>query len=188
MRTTDHIDVPSSNERVAAMRGGDAVGVAPRAWVVVGALGLLVVGALLVISAISAANDNARITRMKDHGVAVTAVVQSCVGNLGGSGSNAANYTCRGRYVVAGTAYDEVIGAMSTFAAPGSHVAAVADPSRPSTIELGTAVASVTASWRAYVAPGLLGLALLALLAGFVRLVRRRKWVRRGVDADTLRR
>ena len=175
MRTPDHIDVPSSNERVAAMRGGDAVGVAPRAWVVVGALALLVVGALLAISVISAANDNARITRMKDHGIAVTAVVGSCVGNLGGSGSNAANYTCRGQYAVAGTAFDEVIGAMSTFAAPGSHVAAVADPSRPSTIELATAVATSTASWRAYVVPGLLGLAQLALLAGFVRLVRRTK-------------
>ena len=89
MRTPDHIDVPSSNERVAAMRGGDAVGVAPRAWVVVGALALLVVGALLAISVISAANDNARITRMKDHGIAVTAVASSMVEGRDGSATAA---------------------------------------------------------------------------------------------------
>ncbi len=175
MRTTSRIDDASSSERVSPLRGADAVGLGRGIWIVAGALGLLVVAALLVISVISATNDNARITRMKDHGIAVSVVVSSCIGNLGGSGSNAANYTCRGHYVVAATSYDEVIGAMSRFAAPGTHVRALADPSRPSTVELASAVAASSASSRAYVVPGLLGLVVLALLAGFVRLVRRRR-------------
>ena len=173
MRATNHIDVPSSSERVTPLRGADAVGVGRRIWVVAGAVGLIVVTVLLVISVISATKDNARITRMKDHGVAVSVVVTSCIGNLGGSGSNAANYTCRGHYLVAGTPYDEVIGAMTKFAAPGTHVPAVADPSRPSTIELASAVTSSSASPGAYAIPGLLGVALLALFAGFLRIVRR---------------
>ena len=173
MRATNHIDVPSSSERVTPLRGADAVGVGRRIWVVAGALGLIVVTVLLVISVVSATNDNARITRMKNHGVAVSVVVTSCIGNLGGSGSNAANYTCRGHYVVARTPYDEVIGAMTKFAAPGTHVSAVADPSRLSTIQLASTVTSSRASPRAYAIPGLLGVALLALLARFLRIVRR---------------
>lgn len=155
------------------MRGGDAISVGRRIWVAAGTFGLVVVAVLLVVSMVSATHDNARITRMKEHGVAVSVTVTSCIGNLGGSGSNAADYTCRGHYVVTGTSYDEVIGAMSTFAPPGTRVPAVADPSRPSTIELASAVASSSASSHAYAIPGLLGLLLLALGLGFWRLTHR---------------
>ena len=156
------------------LRGADAVGVGRHLWTVVGVLGLVVVAAVLTISVVSAANDNGRLSRMKEHGVAVTATVTSCIGNLGGSGSNGAGYTCRGRYVVAGTPYDEVIGAMTTFAAPGSHVAVTADPVHLSTIELTSAVASSRTSARRYVIPSVLGVGLLAMALALVRGVRRR--------------
>lgn len=144
-----------------------------RLWSVIAVLGLFAFAIALVVSFISATNDNARISRMRDHGIPVVVTVRTCIGNLGGSGSNAANYTCAGIYVVRATTYHEVIGAMSTFAAPGTRVHAVADPSRPSTVELAPAVASSAPSSGAYVVPGLLALAFLVLLAAFLRLLRR---------------
>ncbi len=121
------------------------------------------------MSFVSAAHDNARIDRLKTHGIAVHATIDSCVGNLGGSGSNASSFTCRARYLVAGTSYDEVVALMSTFAAPGTRVAVVADPARHSTIELATAVASSQSSDGAYLIPGLLGALFAALVGVFVR-------------------
>ncbi|MDE3031334.1 MAG: hypothetical protein KGI65_06920 [Acidobacteriota bacterium] len=167
------VDGPAS-QRVAALRGADAIGVEGHWWTVVGALGLVVIAAVLTLSVVSAANDNGRISRMKEHGVAVTATVTSCVGNLGGSGSNGAGYTCRGHYVVEHTSFDEVIGAMTTFAAPGSHVAVTADPARLSTIELTSAVVASRTSARRYVVPGALGVGLLVVTLALVRGVRRR--------------
>ncbi len=174
MRTTNPLDAPTSGERRTVLRGADAVDVGGRFQVAAGALVLVVVAALLLISVVAAANNNGRISRMKLRGLAATVVVTDCTGNLGGSGSNAANYTCRGHYVVDGTPYDEVIGAMTDFAAPGAHVRAVVDPTRHSTVELASAVASSTVSPRVYVIPGLLGLVLCALSGGFLRWLRRR--------------
>ncbi len=163
-----------ASQRVGALRGADAIGVGGHWWTVVGAMGLVIIAAVLTVSVVSAANDNNRISRMKEHGVAVTATVTSCVGNLGGSGSNGAGYTCRGRYVIADATYDEVIGAMTTFAAPGAHVAVTADPARLSTIELTSAVAAARTSARRYAIPGALGVGLLAVALVFVRGFRRR--------------
>jgi hypothetical protein len=141
---------PSADVSVTSLRGADAVRIGRRFWLVAGALVLLIVATVLVVSFVSAANDNARVTRMKNHGIPVVVTVSDCIGNLGGSGSNASSYTCTGVYVARATTYHEVIGAMTAFDAPGAHVRAVADPSRPSTVELASAVASSKASNGAY--------------------------------------
>jgi hypothetical protein len=146
--------------------------VSRRFWAVAGAFGLVALAVLLVVSFVAASTNNARITRMKDHGIPVVVTVSDCIGNLGGSGSNATNYTCSGHYAIAGTPYREVVGAMTAFAPPGTHVRALADPSRPSTIELTTAVAWATASASAYAIPGALSLAFVALCLVFFRLAR----------------
>jgi len=163
----------SSGDSVASLRGAAAVGVGRRFWVVMAALGLIAFAAFLVVSFISATNDNARINRMKDHGIPVVVTVSTCIGNLGGSGSNASSYTCTGVYAARDTSYHEVIGAMSSFVTPGTRVRAVADPGRPSTVELASAVASSKASNGAYVVPSLLALAFLAVALTFLRLIRR---------------
>jgi hypothetical protein len=108
------------------------------------------------VSFISAFNDNARVDRMKNRGIPVTVTVTSCVGNIGGSGSNAAGYTCRGSYRVDGVRYVEVIGSKSTSSRAGTRVHGVVDPSRRSTVELTSAVRASTSSLSVYVVPGLL--------------------------------
>jgi hypothetical protein len=133
----------------------------------------MVFAVAVTVSFVSAANDNGRVDRLKAHGIAVNATVGNCVGNLGGSGSNASSYTCNASYTVGATTYHQVIGLMNSFAAPGTHVAVVADPSQPSTIELASAVKSTSSSNGAYLAPGLLSVLLVALTLGYLRLVRR---------------
>jgi len=164
---------PSSDDSVASLRGPAAVGVGRRFWLVVGAMGLVIVAATLVVTFVSAANDNSRVSRLKDHGIAVVVSVDTCIGNLGGSGSNASSYTCTGTYVARATTYHEVIGAMSFFATPGTRERAVADPARPSTVELASAVSSSHASNGRFIVPGLLAVALLTMILSFVRLLRR---------------
>ena len=160
--------------RVSALRGASPVGVAPRFWVTLGAVALVACAILLVVSFASAASDNARIERLKSHGIIVNATVQDCIGNLGGSGSNASSYTCRASYRVGTQVYREVVGAMSSFASPGSHVTVVADPSRASTIELASAVTSSSSSNRAFLVPGVLSALYVALVLAYLRLARRR--------------
>lgn len=173
MSTSQPPHAPRGAEPIAALRGADAIGVDRRVWAAAGVLVLGVLGVLLVVSFVSATNDNARITRMKDRGIPVVVTVSECIGNLGGSGSNAADYTCTGRYVIAGVAHRGVIGAATAFSPPGRRLRAIADPARPSTVELASAVASARASASVYVVPGLLGLALIGASVGVGRLVRR---------------
>jgi hypothetical protein len=170
---------PADNEQaradasVATLRGPSPVGVGRQLWVVLGALALVAFAVALAVSFVSAAHDNARIDRLKTHGIALSATVGNCVGNLGGSGSNASSYTCNASYTVGATTYHEVVGLMNSFAAPGTHVAVIADPSQPSTIELASAVTSSSPSNGAYLAPGLLSVLLVALALGYLRVVRR---------------
>jgi len=133
--------------------------------------------AVLVVAFVTAANDNARIERMKTHGIPVTVTVTGCTGNVGGSGSNSAGYTCRGRYVVRGVTYRELIGSLSTFAASGTTVHAVADPSKPSTVIVFSALEKTVASSGAYLRPGLLTGAWAALTVAYLRTVRRHRAV-----------
>lgn len=158
---------------LTSLRGAAPAPVGRRFWMVAGTLALVILGVVVIVSFLSAANDNSRITRMKSRGIAVSATVIECTGNLGGSGSNAANYTCRGSYTVGSTTYHEVIGSMNDFAAPHTSVRAVADPSRPSTLVLASAVASSRASNSAYLAPALLLVAFVALILAFLGVARR---------------
>jgi hypothetical protein len=159
------------------LRGPNARSIGGSFWYVAGAILLAVFAVAIVVSFISATNDNARIDRLKNHGVAVTVTVTSCVGNIGGSGSNAAGYTCSGSYSVHGVRYQEVIGSKTTLSTAGTTVRAVADPSRPSTVELASSVAMSSSSFSDYVVPILL--AILFLLLGLALLRRYRSLSRR---------
>jgi MYXO-CTERM domain-containing protein len=156
-------------ETQPTLRGPDARSISGRFWSVAGVLALFVFAVIVVISFISSANDNARTNRLKDHGVSVVVTVTDCVGNIGGSGSNAAGYTCHGSYNVKGVRYQEVIGSETTLSQRGTRLRAVADPSHLGTIELASKVATSSSSPSAYVVPGLLALLLLLLAFAFLR-------------------
>jgi hypothetical protein len=163
-----------------ALRGPDARHISDRFWLVTGTLLLGVFAIIIVVSFISAFNDNARIDRLKNHGIPVTVTVTSCVGNIGGSGSNAAGYTCRGSYRVDGVRYVEVIGKKSTPSNAGTKVHGIADPSRRSTVEVASAVRASSSSASVYFVPSVLAL---FLVIATIASRRRKRSSKSGDDA-----
>jgi len=170
---------PSVDDRVTSLRGPATVRIDRRLWLYLGFLGLLVLAVVLVVSFLSTTNDNARIDRMKAHGLTVAVTVIDCIGNIGGSGSTSAGYTCHGDYTVGDTRYHELIGSMSTFSPPGTVVRGIVDPSRHSTVVLASAIRTSVASPRAYVPSGLLTIALISLTLVLMRAARRHESSRR---------
>jgi len=160
---------------VAVVRGPQAAPVARRTWTIVGAITLALCAGLIAVSFESASLDYARTARLKSHGIPATVTVAQCLGNIGGSGSTPAGYTCWASYRVAGVHYHSVIGAMGTFASPGTPLRVVIDPAQPGTIELASAVAASTPTPRVYLIPTLLALAWSAVCAIAWRRRRRRR-------------
>jgi MYXO-CTERM domain-containing protein len=161
--------VPSEQHVVSTLRGPVAQPIGRRFWNVTGILLIAAIVVIVIISFTSAVNDIARINRLKFHGVPVAVTITNCAGNIGGSGSNAAGYTCRGVYAIKGDTYHEIIGSKTTLSAAGSKVRCVADPAQPSTIELASAVTSASPSPTTFVVPSLLALLLLALVGTLLR-------------------
>ena len=148
---------------VASLRGAEAQRIGGRFWFVVCVFVFIVIAVFIVVSFITAVNDNVRMERLKTHGVPVVITVTSCTGHIGGSGSNAAGYTCYGTYRVHGVRYREIIGSKTTTSPTGATVRGVADPSRPSTVELASAVATSKPSDSHYVTPSILAAMFVAL-------------------------
>ena len=134
------------------------------------AIGVLLLAALIVVAvvlAVAGAQKNSQINRLRRDGVPVTITVSSCLGLLGGSGSNAAGYTCRGSFTAAGHRYTEGIPG-DTLYPPGTTIRAVRVPGDPALVTPLTVLATEQASWRVYLLPAILlaagGLLLVLLL------------------------
>jgi hypothetical protein len=155
------------------LRGPEAAKVGRGFFVVAGAIVLVIFAAALVVNFISAVNDNDRIERLKTHGIPVMVRVVGCYGELGGSGSNAAAFACKGAYIIGGTTFIETIGAKSSFSDSGERVRGVVDPSDHRTVMLESALRATTASRTKYFVPGLLTLLLIALSGALLRFARR---------------
>lgn len=162
----------SSSDRVASLRGAQAISLGRRFWLRAATVGLVIFAVAIALSFASTINDHSRLDRMKSHGVPVSVTISNCVGNMGGSGSNVAGYVCRGTYSVNGVKYDEIISSMTTFASPGSRVRAIADPSQHGYVALASAVRGASSSSAAFVVLIILTV-LFILLATFLVRVRR---------------
>jgi hypothetical protein len=128
------------------------------------ALVLVTLTFLVVVFTVIGAHKNAQIDELRNDGVPVTVTVDSCLGLLGGSGSNGAGYACTGSYELGGRRYHEPLPG-NTYRSPGSAVAAVAVPSDPTLVSTAQVVLSDHASARVYVLPAVLAAVLLVLLA-----------------------
>ena len=98
-----------------------------------------------------------------------------CLGLLGGSGSNAAGYSCRGTYTLDGKHFSSVQLPGASFHRPGSTVAAIAVPGDPALVSPASIVATEHSSAGAFVLPVVLAVILLVLVALLVLLRRRRQ-------------
>jgi hypothetical protein len=134
---------------------------------------------LAVALAVIGAHDNAQIDELHHDGVPVTFTVSSCRGNLGGSGSNVAGYSCFGSYTLDGHRYSGPLPGMA-YRPNGSRVPSIAVPGDPALVSPVTVVDAQHASDRVYVLPIVFGVSFLAG-AGLVL----QRWRRHRADGAT---
>jgi hypothetical protein len=129
--------------------------------------------ALSVVLLVAALHRNAQITSLRRHGVPVEVTVTDCLGALGGSGSNAAGYSCRGAFVLDGHRYlDRLPG--HNLLAPGSTIRLVAVKGNPGLIATRQQVETEHPSAAGFILPTVLLVVLAALMAAIVLWGRRR--------------
>jgi hypothetical protein len=125
---------------------------------------LVTLAVTAIVLAAAGIHSNDQINRLHTQGQPVTVTVTGCMGLLGGSGSNAAGYSCRGTYQLAGRVYREPLPG-STFYRPGTKVASIAVPGDPALVSPVGIVNSQQVSNGVFVVPVVLGVIVLALIA-----------------------
>jgi hypothetical protein len=144
-------------------------------------LGLIMatLAALVATFTVAGIHSNQQIDELHTRGVPVTVTVKGCLGLLGGSGSNAAGYSCHGTYTLDGRNYSEALPGI-TFYPPGTKVAAVAVPGDPTLLSKASVVNTQHSSASVFVLPLVLAIVLLALVT--LVIIRRRRGRRQGAQ------
>ena len=159
-------------DRIGQLRGaGVQVDGRRVAQVAIGIV-LATLAILAIVFAVVGVHTNQQDDRLHHDGVPVTFTVTGCLGLLGGSGSNAAGYSCRGTYSLQGQSYHEPLPG-SSFHRPGSTVAAIAVPGDPALVSPASIVATEHSSAGVFVLPAILA-AVLVLLVALLLVLRRR--------------
>ena len=141
------------------------------------ALGIVLVtlAVLAIVFTIVGIHTNQQDDRLHHDGVPVAFTVTGCQGLLGGSGSNAAGYACRGGYALDGKHFSGLQLPGDSFHRPGSTVAAIAVPGDPALVSPASIVATEHSSAGAFVLPAVLAAVLLLLVALLLLLRARRR-------------
>jgi hypothetical protein len=168
------VATPSSTGRgdaVSSLRGAAVDVDVGRAGRVLAALCIVGVAVTATALLYSGARKNAEIEALHQRGVLVTMTVDDCRGLLGGSGSNAAGYSCWGSFTRSGRRYTEYIPGTALHA-PGSKVPVVTLLDDPAMVTTPRVLAGEQASSRVFLLPSAL-LAALAVALGAVAVRRR---------------
>lgn len=138
---------------------------------------VFLVACLVALAALSSAffivgaHKNAQISELHANPARVVVTVVTCRGLMGGSGSNGAGYACTGTFTLAGHRFREAIPG-STLYAPQTRIVAVAAGDGSGLFTLPRLLADEQSSWRVYILPSVL-LVALVLLLGTLLLKRR---------------
>jgi hypothetical protein len=160
-------------DRVGQLRGAGVSVDARRVRQVAIGIVLVTLAVLAIAFTIVGIHTNQQDDRLHHDGVPVTFTVTGCLGLLGGSGSNAAGYSCRGTYTLDGKHYSGVQLPGDSLHRPGSTVAALAVPGDPALVSPASIVATEHSSAGAFVLPVVLAVILVLLVA--LLLLRRRR-------------
>ncbi len=159
-------DAATGDDRVSTLRGAGVTTVDRKRllWLAVVAVILgLVIGSVALY--VAGARKNAQIADLRQHGVPVEVTITGCQGLLGGSGSNAAGYACRGTFTLDGQRDDEALPG-DTLLSPGTKIRAVAVPGNPGLVSTPAVLAGEHTSEGVYVLPSVLAaLAVVTLVA-----------------------
>jgi hypothetical protein len=164
----DDTALSTESGRVGTLRGA-TVSFNPRR-LVQGVLGLVMVTLAItaIVLTVAGLHSNDQINRLHTQGQPVTVRVTGCLGLLGGSGSNAAGYSCRGSYQLNGHVYEEPLPG-STFYRPGTALPSIAVPGDPALVSPVGIVNAQQASNGVFIVPIVLTVILLALIAVVLR-------------------
>lgn len=122
-----------SPEPVTRLRGAAVEVDSRRAAQAIIAVLLATLAATASVLTVAGADRNAQIDQLRRSGVPVAITVTGCRGDLGGSGSNAAGYTCQGTFRLAGRSYPMSIPGLG-HQVLGSKLRGVAVPSDPALV------------------------------------------------------
>jgi hypothetical protein len=130
---------------------------------------LIALGVVTITLFVAGAEKNAQLSNLRQHGIPVEITVSSCLGQLGGSGSNAAGYACHGTFTFEGHRYlVSVPGNVLRY--PGTKVHGVTVARDPHLISTASEVARDAPSPRVFILPSvLLALLVLGVVAFAVR-------------------
>ena len=165
------LEMESPDQPLTTLRGASVAVDARVVGRVVMAVCLVGLAVLAVVLMVAGAHKNAQINGLRQHGVPVIDTVSACSGLLGGSGSNAAGYRCRGTFTIAGRSYTEDIPGNVLYA-PGSKVQVIADPDDPGLMTTPSVLATEHASSGVFILPAVL-LVVLVVTVGALALRRR---------------
>ena len=169
--THTRVEAGKPGEPISTLRGAGVEVDIRRVGRVLGVLCLVALAALVIVLFLAGVHKNAEITRLHDDGVPVEVTISGCIGLLGGSGSNAAGYQCRGSFTLDGHRYNEPIPG-STLYPPGSKVRGVAVPGDPALVAKAGSVKAEQPSPKVFLFPTIL-LVALVLIVGALLLRRR---------------
>jgi hypothetical protein len=156
-------DAPGAGDRIGSLRGASVQFDRRRAGqVIVGVLVCTLV-VLIVVFTVAGVHSNGQTDELHEHGVPVTVTVTGCLGLLGGSGSNAAGYSCHGTYVLDGRR-NTVSLPGTLFHRPGSTIPSLAVPDDPALVSPDSVIDHQHSSAGVFVLPAVLGAILLALI------------------------
>ncbi|HEY5385639.1 MAG TPA: hypothetical protein VIJ56_10415 [Acidimicrobiales bacterium] len=161
-------------DRVGQLRGAGVSVDGRRVGQVAIGIVLVTLLVLTIVFTLVGIHTNQQNDRLHNDGVPVTFTVAGCMGLLGGSGSNAAGYSCHGTYTLNGKTYSEQLPGDS-FHRPGSAVPAIAVPGDPALVSPASIVTTEHSSAGVFVLPIILFVVLLALVALLLVLRRRRQ-------------
>jgi hypothetical protein len=157
---------------VSTLRGASVNYDARRVGRAVVGLCLVALLVLVVIFTVAGVHKNSQINRLHHDGVPVTVTVTSCLGLMGGSGSNAAGYSCTGTFTVDGKRYSESLPG-TDFHKPNSSLRAIVVPSDPALVTPVSIVRTEHSGLSVFIVPGIL-LVVLLLLVGLIVVLPRR--------------
>jgi hypothetical protein len=166
-RSAPPADVDASRDPIMTLRGAGVEADSRRVGRLVVGAGLVALTVLAIVLLAAGVQKNAQISSLRGRGVVVDATVSGCLGLMGGSGSNAAGYDCRGSFALDGRRYNEALPG-SSLHAPGATLRIVTVPGDPSLVATIRDVATERPSSRVFVLPailfGALGLIVTALV------------------------
>jgi hypothetical protein len=174
--------IDTSLPSVAPLRGAAVAVDAQRVMQFLLILFLTAWAALAVTLFVAEVHTNAQISDLQQHGVPVEVTVGTCSGQLGGSGSTAAAYICKGRFSLGGQRYNDTIPGVD-FRAPGTTIQLVTAKDNPGLIATSRQVRSERDSMRRFILPTALLVGLMTLVAEVV--VRRGRLLQRSAYSVT---